>query len=48
LSSAGDHDPVIPLIDVVGSAVKELPTQTEATGLNVGNICGFTVTVILA
>ena len=45
MSSAGDHDPVIPLIEVVGSAVRALPAQIEATGLNVGRVSGFIVIV---
>ena len=48
LSSAGDHDPVIPLIEVVGSAVRALPAQIEVTGLNVGIVLCVTFIVMLA
>lgn len=34
--NAGDHVPVIPLVDVVGKADKEAPAQMSATALNVG------------
>ena len=45
LFSAGDHVPEIPLLEVVGKAVKEVPEQVEATCVNVGMVCGVTVTV---
>ncbi len=44
LFNAGDHVPVIPLFDVVGSADKLAPEQIGATRLNVG-VLGFTVIV---
>ena len=34
--------PVIPLLDVVGSAVRVVPEQIGATGLNVGVMLGLT------
>ena len=43
--SAGDHVPVIPLLDVVGSADKVAPEQIGATALKVGVILGLTVMV---
>ena len=43
LSSAGAHVPVIPLVDVVGSAVRVAPEQIGATALNVGVMFGLTV-----
>ena len=45
MSNAGDHDPVIPLLEVVGSAVRVAPEQIGATALNVGVIFGLTVIV---
>ena len=48
LSNAGDHNPVMPFNEVVGSAIKTSPAQIAATGLKVGKVLGFTVTVILA
>ena len=36
LLSAGDHVPVIPFSEVVGSGDRIPPEQIEATGLNVG------------
>ena len=45
LFNAGDQVPVIPLVDVVGSAVKVAPEQMGATVLNVGVMFGFTVIV---
>ena len=47
LFKAGDHVPVIPLFDVVGSAVRASPEQIAATGLNVGSIGWLTVTSTL-
>lgn len=41
----GLHVPVIPLVEVVGSAFKEDPEQTAETGLNVGTTFGLTVIV---
>ena len=43
--SAGDHAPVMPLVDVVGSAVSVAPEQMGATALNVGVMFGLTVIV---
>jgi hypothetical protein len=45
LFSAGDQVPVIPLFEVVGSAVKIAPEQIGATAVKVGVTCGFTVMV---
>ena len=45
---AGDHVPVIPLLEVVGSADKVAPEQIGATALNVGVILGLTVIVKVA
>jgi len=45
LFNAGDQVPVIPLLEVVGSADKVAPEQMGATALNVGVIFGFTVMV---
>ena len=48
LLSAGLHDPVIPLLDVVGSADSVAPLQIAATGVKVGVMFGFTVIVSVA
>jgi hypothetical protein len=48
LSSAGDHEPVIPLVDVVGKAVRVAPEQIGATALKVGVMFGLTVIVNVA
>ena len=48
LSKAGDQEPVMPLIEVVGSADKVAPEQIGATALNVGVIFGLTVIVSVA
>jgi hypothetical protein len=45
LLSAGDQVPVMPLLDVVGSADKVAPEQIGATAVNVGVIFGLTVIV---
>jgi hypothetical protein len=45
LFKAGDHVPLIPLVEVVGKADKLPPEQIGATGLNVGVTFGFTVIV---
>ncbi len=42
LFKAGDHVPVIPLVDVVGNADKMEPEQIGAMGLNVGVVPTFT------
>ena len=46
--SAGDQVPVMPLVEVVGSADKVAPEQIGATALNVGVIFGLTVIVNVA
>ena len=45
MSSAGAQVPVMPLLDVVGSADKVAPEQIGPTALNVGVMFGFTVIV---
>jgi hypothetical protein len=45
LLSAGDHEPVIPLVDAVGNADKVAPEQMGATALKVGVMFGLTVIV---
>src|SRR6188508_1217923 len=45
LSSAGDHVPVIPLLDVGGNGASVAPVQTGATAVNVGITLGLTVIV---
>ena len=45
LFNAGDHVPVIPLLEVVGNADKVAPEQIAATGLKVGVTFGVTVIV---
>jgi len=45
LFSAGAQAPVIPLLDVVGRAVRVAPEQIGATAVNVGIIFGLTVMV---
>lgn len=42
---AGDHEPVMPLLEVAGSGGSVAPEQTGATALNVGVMFGLTVTV---
>ena len=46
--SAGDHEPVKPLFDVVGSGASVAPEQIGATALNVGRMFGLTVMVRVA
>jgi hypothetical protein len=48
LSSAGDQVPVIPLLDVVGSALSVAPEQIGATAVNVGVMFGLTVITSVA
>ena len=48
LSSAGDHAPVMPFNDVVGSGDNVAPAQIGATGLNVGVTLLLTVIVNVA
>jgi hypothetical protein len=45
LFRAGDHVPVIPLVEVVGNGERVAPEQTGATAAKVGVIFGFTVIV---
>ena len=46
--SAGDHVPVIPSLEVVGSAFNVAPEQIGATALNVGVMFGLTTIVNVA
>lgn len=48
LSSAGDHIPVMPFVDVVGSALTASPAQMDPTGVNAGVTFELTVMVIVA
>jgi hypothetical protein len=48
LFSAGDHEPVKPLFEVVGNGLKVAPEQIAATGVNVGVMFGLTVMVRVA
>ena len=43
---AGDHVPVIPLVEIVGNAANVAPEQIAATCVNVGVVFGVTVIVI--
>jgi hypothetical protein len=45
LSKAGAQEPVIPLLEVVGSGVKVAPAHIGATAVNVGVTLVFTVIV---
>ena len=45
LLNAGDHVPVIPLVDVIGNVGAAAPLQIAAIGLNVGVMFGLTFTV---
>jgi hypothetical protein len=45
LSKAGAHEPVIPLLEVVGSGVKVAPAHMGATAVKVGVVLLFTVIV---
>jgi len=45
LFKAGAQVPVMPLLEVVGSAVSVAPEQIGATAVNVGVIFGFTTIV---
>ena len=45
LSNAGDHVPVILLVEVVGNGVNTAPEQIGATALKVGVMFGLTVMV---
>ena len=46
--SAGDQVPVMPLLDVVGNAVRVAPEQMGATAVKAGVIFGLTVMVKVA
>ena len=48
LSKAGDQVPVMPLVDIVGSADKVPPEHIGATALNVGVMLVLTVIVNVA
>ena len=48
LTGDGLHVPVIPLFEVVGSTGAADPLQIAGTALNVGTVCGVTVTVSMA
>ena len=48
LSKAGDHKPVMPLLDVIGRADKVAPVQIGAIAVNVGATLVFTVIVNVA
>jgi hypothetical protein len=48
LSKAGAHEPVIPLLEVVGNGAKVAPEQIGVTAVNVGVILGLTVIVKVA
>jgi hypothetical protein len=48
LFNAGDHVPVIPLLDVVGNALIAEPAQTGAIAVKLGVKIGFTVIVKVA
>ena len=43
--NAGDHVPIMPLVEVVGKAAKGMPEQIGAMGLKVGVVAGVTVMV---
>ena len=45
LFKAGNHEPLIPLVDVVGKADKTPPEQIEATAAKVGVKLALTVIV---
>ena len=48
LSNAGDHDPVIPLVEVVGNPASVAPEQIGATAVNAGVTLELTVIVNVA
>ena len=48
LLTAGDHVPVIPLLEVVGRTGAVDPLHIAAGDVNVGTACGITVTVSVA
>ena len=45
LLSAGDHEPLIPFVEVVGNAANAAPEQIGATAAKVGVVLGLTVIV---
>ena len=45
MSKAGAQVPVMPLLEVVGSAVRVAPAHIDATAVNVGVMFGLTVMV---
>jgi hypothetical protein len=45
LSSAGDHVPVIPLLEVVGNGARVAPEHIGARAVNIGAVLLFTVIV---
>ena len=45
LSKAGDHVPVMPLLEVVGNGDKVAPLQIGAIAVKVGVTFGFTVII---
>ena len=45
LTVAGDHVPIIPLVEVVGSMGATVPLQIGAIAVKVGVTSGLTVTV---
>ena len=47
LSKAGDQVPVIPLLEVVGSADNVSPIQIGSTEVNVGTIVGVLTTIVI-
>jgi hypothetical protein len=47
LFKAGDQEPVMLLLDIIGKGDKTVPAQIGATTVNVGIIIGFTVIVNL-
>ena len=48
LLSAGAHVPVIPLLEVVGKAVRVPPEQIDATAVKVGITCALiTISIVV-
>ena len=45
LFNAGDHEPEMPLLDIVGNAFKFPPEHIGAAALNVGTTGAFTAIV---
>ena len=48
LTTAGNHVPVIPLLDVAGKMGATSPLHIAAIAAKVGSVCGFTVTFTVA